>query len=159
MWKELRVYVVVAALVLLCVAVFITAKLFSTARLLREGERSRREQSTVIRRPNLGTAGSEDISKALNIAPLATVTVSSVEESKAHLGGGVADGIVDSQEWVTHEDMRGAWIKLSWDRPATVMEVALYDRPNRFDNVLGGTLHFEDGSVIAVPALPPGGTP
>jgi hypothetical protein len=159
MWKDFRFYVVVAALPLLCAAVFITAKLSSTARLLHEGERSRREMARVIRRPNAGTPESEDTKTAHNIAPFATVTVSSSGESEQRLGGGVADGIVDTHEWVTGGEMGGAWIKLTWDSPATVTEIALYDRPNRLDNVLSGTLTFEDGGVIAVPALPPGGAP
>src|SRR2546423_658649 len=63
------------------------------------------------------------------------------------------------KEWVTREEMGRAWIKFSWDRPARVTELALYDRQNRLDNVLSGTLNFDDGTLIAVPALPPGGTP
>jgi hypothetical protein len=160
MWKDFRLYVVVAALPLLCTAVFIAAKLSSTARLLREGERTRREMARVIRRPNAGTPESDDINKtAHNIAPFATVTVSSIAESDQRLGGGVADGNIDTHEWVTHSEMGGAWIKLSWDRSATVTEIALYDRPNRLDNVLSGRLSFDDGGVIPVPALPPGGAP
>jgi hypothetical protein len=160
MWKELRVYVVVAALALFCAAAFIAIKLVSSARLLHESERSRNERATVLRHPNLRTAKSEETGKAVhNIAPFATVTVSSVEASNDTLGGGVADGVVDTKEWVTREEMGGAWIKLSWDVPAVVTELALYDRPNRLDNVLSGTLSFDDGSLITVPALPPGGTP
>src|SRR4029077_6204059 len=111
-----------------CAAVFITAKLSSTARLLHEGERSRREMARVIRRPNAGTPEWEDTKTAAhNIAPFATVTVSSIGESEQRLGGGGADGIVDTQEWVTGGVMGGAWIKLTWDSPATVTEIALYD--------------------------------
>ena len=94
-----------------------------------------------------------------NIAPFATVTVSSIDESDERLGGGVADGVVDTKGWVAREEMAGAWIKLSWDRPALVTEIALYDRPNRVDNVLSGTLTFDDGTSIAVPALPTAGSP
>jgi hypothetical protein len=160
MWKELRVYVVIAASALFCVVLFLALKLASSVRMLHEAERSRTERMTVIRRPNLRMPESQDTYKTMhNIAPLATVTVSSVEESDERLGGGVADGIVDTKEWVTREESTGAWIRLSWDRPATVTELALYDRPNRFDNVLSGRLSFDDGIVISVPALPPGGTP
>jgi hypothetical protein len=91
-----------------------------------------------------------------NIAPLATVSVSSTE---SQLGAGVADGVVDKEEWVTHEEMAGAWIKLSWARPATVIAIELYDLQNPIDNVLSGTLSFDDGSLFPVTALPPAGTP
>ena len=158
MWKELRIYVVIAASALLCVVLFFALRLASSARMLHEARRARNERSTVIRHPDVKMPESPDMT-AHNIAPFATVTVSSAEESNGRLGGGVADGVVDTKEWVTQEEMAGAWIKLSWDRPASVTEVALYDRPNRLDNVLGGTLSFDDGSVIAVPALPPAGTP
>ena len=153
MWKELRVSVVIAASALFCVVLFLALKLASSVRMLHEAERSRTERMIVIRRPNLRMPESQDTYKTMhNIAPLATVTVSSVEESDERLGGGVADGIVDTKEWVTREESTGAWIKFSWDRPATVTELALYDRPNRFDNVLSGRLSFDDGNVISVPA-------
>jgi hypothetical protein len=57
---------------------------------------------------------------------------------------GVSEAIRCSAK-VTQEEMAGSWIKLSWDRPASVTEVALCDRPNQLDNVLGGTLSFDDG--------------
>jgi len=160
MWKQLRVYLVIGASLLFCVVLFIAMRLASSARMFHQAERSRNQQVTVIRRPNFRMPESQDTNKTVyNVAPLATVTVSSAEESDERLGGGVADGVVDTKEWVAREEITGAWIKLSWDRPATVTELALYDRPNRFDNVLSGRLSFDDGSVISVPALPPGGTP
>jgi hypothetical protein len=113
----------------------------------------------VIRRPNPAPSEPAGNHEAVqNIAPLATVSVSSVEEAPGQ-SIGVADGVVDTKEWVTREEMNGAWIKLSWDRPVLVTEIALYDRPDRSTNVLGGTLSFDDGSSVAVPALPPAGTP
>jgi hypothetical protein len=65
---------------------------------------------------------------------------------------------VDAKGWVAREEMAGAWIKLTWDRPVLVTEMALYDRPNRVDNVLSGTLTFDDGASVAVPALPTAGS-
>ena len=165
MWKEMRVYVAVAALPILCAIVFIAIKVVRGARVLQQAERNQSQRAMVIRHPNPTTPKSQDTGEAVhNIAPLAIVTVSSVEESAGSPGtqnpvGAVADGAVDTKEWVTREQMGGAWIKLSWDRPARVTELALYDRPNRLENVLSGTLSFDDGSLIAVPALPPGGTP
>jgi hypothetical protein len=37
--------------------------------------------------------------------------------------------------------------------------VDLYDLPNLTENVLSGTLTFDDGSTIPVESLPPGGAP
>ena len=94
-----------------------------------------------------------------NIAPFAIVSVSSVEESDSELAQGVADGVADSREWVTEGETGGAWIRLYWNAPATIMGVDLYDLPNPTDNVLSGTLTFDDGSVIPVGSLPAGGAP
>jgi hypothetical protein len=41
----------------------------------------------------------------------------------------------------------------------SVAEVELYDRQSLLENILGGMLLFDDGSMIPVPALPPDGTP
>jgi len=160
MWKELRVYVVVAALAFICVVAFLAVKLVSSARMLDRAERGRNERVTVIRHPNPEPSKAPGRGAFVhNIAPLATVTVSSIDASDERVGGGVADGVVDTKGWVAREEMAGAWIKLSWDRPAMVTEVALYDRPNRVDNVLSGTLTFDDGTSFAVPALPSDGSP
>ena len=160
MWKELRVYVVVGVLAFICVVAFFAVKLVSSARMLNRAERSRNERVTVIRHPNLEPSKAPGKGEVVhNIAPLATVTVSSIDESDQRLGVGVADGVVDTKGWVAREEMAGAWIKLSWDRPALVTEIALYGRPNRVDNVLSGTLTFDDGTSLAVPALPAAGSP
>ena len=128
MWKELRVYVVVAALAFIGVVAFLAVKLVSSARMLDRAERSRNERATVIRHPNFEPSKTPGKGEVVhNIAPLSTVTVSSIDESDERLGGGVADGVVDTKEWVAREEMAGAWIKLSWDRPALVTEIALYD--------------------------------
>jgi hypothetical protein len=160
MWKELRVYVAVAALAFISVVAFLAIKLVSSARMLNRAERSHNERVTVIRHPNSESSKGPGRGEVVhNIAPLATVTVSSIDEFDERLGGGVADGVVDTKEWVAREEMAGAWIKLNWDRPALVTEIALYDRPDRVDNVLSGTLTFDDGTSIAVPALPAAGSP
>jgi len=155
MRKELPVYVILTGVAILGVALLAAMRFVSTADIWRRGN----AQTIVIRRPNPAASqppGSQEGMR--NISPLATVTISSAEESPGQAVG-VADGVVDSREWVTRQEMGGAWIKLNWDRPALVSEIALYDRPDRSDNVLGGTLSFDDGSVIPVPALPPAGTP
>jgi hypothetical protein len=122
-----------------------------------------RNVATVIRRPSVVTGAKQSIpprpqAAPRNIAPLATVTVSSVADSGGQPAG-VADGVVDSSEWVARGELQGAWIKLTWDRPAVVEQIDLYDRPSPLENVLGGTLIFDDGAMIPVPKLPPDGTP
>jgi hypothetical protein len=159
MTKTVRLFVLLTALVLAAIAAFVASRFAAGLRLWREGERA-----AVIRRPHpaaplSGQPARESHDPVQNIAPLATVSVSSVEESTLRAGAGVADGVADASEWVTREEMGGAWIRLTWDRAATVTEVALYDRRSLADNVLSGTLSFADGSTIAVPALPPNGDP
>ena len=118
---------------------------------------------TVIRRPSVVTGAKQSIPGSTlaalrNIAPFATVTVSSAADSGGQPAG-VADGVVDSSEWVARGELQGAWIKLTWDHPALVEQIDLYDRPSPIENVLGGTLIFDDGAMIPVPKLPPDGTP
>ena len=116
----------------------------------------------IVRRPNkapltpLARAGER---QPRNIAPLATVTVSSEDASRGQTSAGVADGLPDASDWTTAGEGAGAWITLTWDQPATVSEIDLYDRPDPVEKVLSGTLTFEDGSVIVVHALPAGGAP
>jgi hypothetical protein len=93
-----------------------------------------------------------------NIAPLATVSVSSNQEGNAESAAGVADGTADAREWAAGV-VQDAWIRLTWDRPATIAEVELFDRRSMLENILQGALIFEDGSTIPVPALPPDGSP
>jgi hypothetical protein len=71
----------------------------------------------------------------------------------------VADGVPDQREWQVENAAAPAWIRLDWDSPEVVTEVVLYDLPNPQDNILGGTLEFDDGTRIPVAPLPPDGTP
>jgi hypothetical protein len=153
MTSGVRVLVVVIVAVLVSAALVVGIRFAPTARRV----------ATVIRRPSGLTPARQSIpvspqSGLRNIAPFATVTVSSAEDSGAQ-SGGVADGVVDSSQWVAHGELQGAWIKLTWDRPAVVEQIDLYDRPSPIDTILGGTLIFDDGAMIPVPKLPPDGTP
>ena len=113
----------------------------------------------VVRRPNPVRAGTTGGRIPMNIAPPATVTVSSADTARGQTGEGVADGQPNASEWSSAGEGAGAWITLTWEHPATVTEIDLYDRPDPADNVLSGTLSFEDGSVIVVHALPAAGAP
>ena len=108
-----------------------------------------RRAGTVIRRP-----GAAAKAAAANIAPLATVTVSSSVGPSGRSGEGVADGVVDANDWVADGETAGAWIKLVWEKPAMIQEIDLFDLPDPSANVVSGVLIFDDGSMISVDALP-----
>ena len=153
MTSGVRVLVVLIVAALFSVAIVIGLKVAPTARHV----------ATVIRRPSAISPVKQSTPRdpragLRNIAPFATVTVSSVDDSSSQ-SGGVADGVVDASQWVTSGELQGAWIKLTWDRPALVEQIDLYDRPSPVENILGGTLVFDDGTMIPVPKLPPDGTP
>jgi hypothetical protein len=83
-----------------------------------------------------------------NVARIATVRASS-----AHAGStpeGAVDGTVEgtqndiSREWVSQGESASAMMRLSW----------LFDRPNRIDQIMAGTLVFSDGTTIKTGELP-----
>jgi hypothetical protein len=167
--KSVRNYTLFVALVLVCIGGAMGLKFAPAAFRLRDTVMRRREQAAIIRRPSPGALRDPRLAPAksdrhgglVNLAPLATVTASSIVSSSnaEPMGAGVADGTVDASEWVTSAEAQGAWIELRWDRPVSVAEVELHDRRSLLENILGGTLLFDDGSMIPVPALPPDGTP
>src|SRR5882672_3220319 len=97
----------------------------------------------------------------VNLAITAQVSASSEASANSRMKAvdGFADGAPHdaSREWVSASQLSGAWIQLDWSAPVSVAQVNLYDRPDRGENVLAGTLSFSDGTSIAVGALPPDG--
>jgi LmbE family N-acetylglucosaminyl deacetylase len=95
-----------------------------------------------------------------NLAGLASVSVSSQDSGDASLGASAVDGFIEGfpgyapWEWVTNGQLNGAWIQLNWPNPVTVSQVVLYNRQDGVDDVVSGTLHFSDGSSVAVGQLP-----
>jgi hypothetical protein len=90
----------------------------------------------------------------LNIAPSATVTVSS-EYSSVYAGTKAVDGIIrqwDNGEWASHGELN-PWIRLDWGSGKMINKIKLYDRPNLTDCANGGTLTFSDNSSINVAGL------
>jgi hypothetical protein len=152
MSSPVRNYVWLVALALICIAGLLGVRFApSVLKLSRPG--------VVVRRPTFAPTKKPDDRQLRNIAPMATVTVSSQNTERGQTGEGVADGRPDAAEWSSAGEGAGAWITLTWDRPATVTEIDLYDRPDPVENVVSGTLSFEDGSVIVVHALPAAGAP
>jgi LmbE family N-acetylglucosaminyl deacetylase len=111
---------------------------------------------------------------SLNVALQAVVTDSSEASGGNNAGTKAIDGEIPSQygayqtvstapitdrEWVTKNQLAGAWIQLSWNSVVNVNEVLLSDRPDPSQNVVAGTLTFSDGSSIAVEPLPIYGRP
>src|SRR5882762_4559245 len=98
-----------------------------------------------------------------NLAITAQVTVSSENTASNQGGLKAVDGVIDgaphdpAREWVTSNQLSGAWIQLGWPSPVSVAQVNLHDRPHWAENVLAGTLSFSDGTSIAVGALPSDG--
>ena len=157
MTKAVRNYVVFVGLLSLCAVGLMATRIVPAARQWRAGKVLQGE-GTVIRIP--GKAVRAGAGRRLgNIAPFAEVTVSSMEASDASFAQGVADGVVDAREWLSGGRSPGAWIMLNWDKPALVEEIDLYDRISPEDNVLSGTLTFDDGRVIPVGSLPRDGRP
>lgn len=73
------------------------------------------------------------------------------------------DGIIGQWgpgEWATAGAGDTApWIRLDWPVNRPLNQVVLYDRPNTFDRVTSGKLHFSDGTSIDVGALDNAGAP
>ncbi|MCP4135964.1 MAG: discoidin domain-containing protein, partial [bacterium] len=99
-----------------------------------------------------------------NIAPDASVAVSSESSSTSQTGLKAIDGKTGGypgnyrEEWASQNEVSGAWISLSWNVNRTINSVVLYDRPNPLDNINGALLEFSDGSTIEVGSLPEDGS-
>lgn len=97
------------------------------------------------------------------LQPGVTATVSSEAGAYGQTGAKAIDGFIDgypgdyTREWATGGQGVGAWIQLTWPQPVSIEQVALYDRPNTNDQILGGTLTFSDGASVAVGGLPNSG--
>lgn len=97
------------------------------------------------------------------LQPGVTVTVSSQAAAYGQTGAKAIDGVVDgypgdyTREWASDGQGAGAWIQLTWPQPVSIEQVALYDRPNTNDQILGGYLTFSDGDGVTVGALPNAG--
>jgi LmbE family N-acetylglucosaminyl deacetylase len=98
-----------------------------------------------------------------NVAVRARVRASSANFAARQAPAKAIDGAVAgapasaAHEWNTQGGGPGSWLSLSWPATQRLSEIDLHDRPNPFDQVLGGTLEFSDGSRIKVGALPNNG--
>jgi hypothetical protein len=93
-----------------------------------------------------------------NVAPQARVQASS--EQPGGPARAVTDGSVGAaHEWIARGESRSAVLRLVWPAPVTVDRVVLHDRVSAIDNILAGTLVFDDGEAVPFDALPPDGRP
>lgn len=102
----------------------------------------------------------EKVPEGINIASLATVTVSS-EAGAAYAARNAVDGKIGKDkfgEWISTES--NPWIKLDWgSTPKTINSVVLYDRTSTKANIPGGMLYFSDGSTMMVKDMYSNGSP
>jgi LmbE family N-acetylglucosaminyl deacetylase len=96
-----------------------------------------------------------------------TASVTSVSASTVHTTSDVSnliDGCIDGYsddgathdatcEWISNAQRQGAWIQLGWDAPVTVGKIILYDRINRYDQAVQGTIAFSDGTTLQIGLL------
>ncbi len=101
-----------------------------------------------------------------NIAPYATIEVSSDTPDTGQVKEKVADRIVagydmnisEYYEWAANDETVGAWIKLEFDESHAVNKIVLNDRVTTVDNIVSARLDFSDGSSIIVSDIPANGT-
>ena len=100
---------------------------------------------------------------SVNVAGSAVASASSSDGAQTpdRAIDGVAGGYPAAplNEWSSLKGKVGSWLQLTWGSPQTVSKVVLYDRPNLVDQVTAGVLQFDDGSQVAVGALPNDGSP
>ena len=112
-----------------------------------------------------GPVASAECDPATNLAECATAEASSENASTAQTADKAIDGVADgypgdyTAEWATIGGMADSTLTLTWPSPQEIGSVVLYDRPNTDDNITGGSLAFDDGSAVMVPALPESGEP
>ena len=116
-------------------------------------------QELKLRNPNDPVLAPNALESADNIAPLATVTASSVYPN--YSAEGPVDGVVDgfpgdiSHEWASNGERETAMLRLTWKDEQTVDRVWLFDRPNTdYDQITAGMLIFSDGTTMPIGALP-----
>jgi len=95
-----------------------------------------------------------------NIAPEATVSVSSSSDAISFAGTNVKDGIFkigNMGEWKSDGEST-PWLELNWSENAVVDKINLYDRVGPASQIVNGEIRFSDGSIIETGTLPSDGT-
>ncbi len=95
-----------------------------------------------------------------NIAPEASVSVSSTSDSINFAGKNVNDGIIligNIGEWKSDGEST-PWLELSWSENAIVDQINLYDRVGSSSQIINAEIEFSDGSIIETDTLPSDGS-
>lgn len=93
-----------------------------------------------------------DLSVPENLALLAQVEASS--QSARHPASAVNDGVASGHpedpgaEWSSQFETTGAKVRLTWNKPITIENVWLFDRPNANDHIQAAWVNFSNGSHI-----------
>ncbi|KAK4052066.1 hypothetical protein OIV83_002360 [Microbotryomycetes sp. JL201] len=99
------------------------------------------------------------LSTQTNIAPLAVASASAEQPATLQTADKANDGYVDGygyqggegmywEEWASGTGV-GTTLTLTWPAAATFSTVILYDRPNTNDQIISGTLTFDDGTSVS----------
>lgn len=67
-----------------------------------------------------------------------------------------ARSMLESKCWASKGE-RDAWFELKWDSPVTISAFAIFDRPNKYDDIERAIITFSDGDSIEVKDIPNGG--
>ncbi|KAM0756596.1 hypothetical protein T439DRAFT_376762 [Meredithblackwellia eburnea MCA 4105] len=142
------------------IEVFSTSSTSASATILSLGNSTATTTTTTI---TPSTTPGSNVYSSINLAFGATVVASSedttddslaVRAIDGYIGGYTDDGTGDqTTEWSSNHEGAGATLKLTFASQVSIGKVVLYDRPNAEDQVIGGTLTFDDGSVVLVPTL------
>ncbi|GAA6060598.1 hypothetical protein JCM10212_004577 [Sporobolomyces blumeae] len=70
---------------------------------------------------------------------------------------GIIGGSGGTSEWASYGQGAGAWFTLTWPSAVTFNQIVLWDRPNRYDQVLAGNVTFADGTGVSFGQVPNNG--
>ncbi|GAA5852849.1 hypothetical protein JCM8547_004705 [Rhodosporidiobolus lusitaniae] len=106
-----------------------------------------------------------DLSASTDLAMSATASASGYAPGQGpdKAIDGYVDGYKESgngspyEEWASGQGV-GASLTLTWPSNVTITGVALFDRPNLNDQILGSTITVDSGNVYKIGALPNNGT-
>ncbi len=94
-----------------------------------------------------------------NIAPGAGIQVSSLADEEKYAIEHLYDGIylmANTGEWRSDGES-DPWIELTWDEPAVVDQVNLYDMVGTSSHIIDGEIVFSDASKVSTGELPDNG--
>jgi hypothetical protein len=111
--------------------------------------------------PTITSTPTATASDGFNIAPNASISVSSFYQNDSNYDGyKAADNVIGvdgSGEWLSNGETNPT-IEFDWAGPQTISTVKIYDRSNTGSNVNSGTLIFSNGDSKPVSGIPTDGS-